>query len=595
MKSSEPRSTIAGVSLLWRILLSTTLAITLLFAIAGWMIQNYAARVSQSAIEGEIGISLRSYQALWATRAANLASIARVMSSMSDVRAAFMTRDQATIRDTAEQLWAMVSAQDAGFLVLEPTGRVIASLGGQIPELSGAGRLMAAALKKFPTQSSGYATANGRLYYVVLTPVYVQTSGDPALLNVLLIALAVNDKLAAELKRSTDGTDFSFSVGDTIAASTVPLTSVKDLHAVAAQEGRVARLVAGGAESLVLRNVLRNTQGEPVAELFIIRSFAGPQQAISGLQRNVALIWLLAIATGVLLTYLLTKRILRPVERLDRAAEEVIRRNYSYRVPIESQDELGRLATTFNAMCDSIQQARDELIRGERIATIGRLSTSIVHDLRNPLAAIYGGAEMLVDADLSPEQYRRLAANIYRASRRIQELLQELLDVSRSNKRPIEASSLADIVAAAVESVAHPPEVSIRVDVAPNTLVMADHDRLTRVFMNLLANALEAMPEGGTVTMTTSIEDEHVVVAVQDTGHGISPEAWPTLFQPFSSFGKKNGLGLGLALARQTVADHGGELWAEQTGPHPGACFHLRLPIAKPMGTDVPSPSALKT
>jgi signal transduction histidine kinase len=313
-----------------------------------------------------------------------------------------------------------------------------------------------------------------------------------------------------------------------------------------------------------------------------VRSFAGPKQAIAELQRNVALIWLFAIAIGIVLTYLLVKRTLRPVQRLDRAAEEVIRRNYGYRVPIESQDELGRLGQTFNAMCDSIQQAREELIRGERIATIGRLSTSIVHDLRNPLAAIYGGAEMLVDAtDLSSEQYARLGANIYRASRRIQELLQELLDVSKSNKRPIEISSLSDIVAAAVESVARPAEaqgVSLQVDIPADVRVMADQDRLTRVFLNLLNNALEAMPEGGSISVATSREQDAVVVNVRDTGPGISPEAWTGLFQPFSSFGKKNGLGLGLALSRQTVLDHNGEMWAERNGSS-GARFCLRLPV----------------
>ena len=100
-------------------------------------------------------------------------------------------------------------------------------------------------------------------------------------------------------------------------------------------------------------------------------------------------------------------------------------------MPIQSEDELGRLAQTFNEMCASIRSAREELIRQERIGTIGRLSTSIIHDLRNPLAAIYGGAEMLVDDELSQEQVRRLANNIYRSSRRVQQLLQELADVTR--------------------------------------------------------------------------------------------------------------------------------------------------------------------
>ena len=99
-----------------------------------------------------------------------------------------------------------------------------------------------------------------------------------------------------------------------------------------------------------------------------------------------------------------------------------------------------RLAKTFNQMCDSIRNAREDLIRQEQISTIGRLSSSIVHDLRNPLAAIYGGAEMLVDAELSSDQQRRFAANIYSSSRRIQELLQELLDVSRAKDKPLKCT-----------------------------------------------------------------------------------------------------------------------------------------------------------
>ena len=103
-------------------------------------------------------------------------------------------------------------------------------------------------------------------------------------------------------------------------------------------------------------------------------------------------------------------------------------------------------------MCASIQQARQELIRQERISTIGRLSSSIVHDLRNPLAAVYGGAEMLVDAELTPPQVKRLAANIYRASRRIQELLQDLLNVSRGSARGAEVCKLREVAAAGCES-----------------------------------------------------------------------------------------------------------------------------------------------
>ncbi len=554
-----------SLSLLWRILLPTSAAITLLFGITGWIVQSYVAEVSKNSLENQVNISLHAYQALWADRARDLASISRVMSSMSDVRAAFATRDSATIRDVAQQLWSQISEQDASFLVLEPTGEVLASLGGEMPQFTRTSELVQSALPQFPKQSSGYVVSSRRLYYVVLTPVYVQAGTGQALLNILLAAFKLDDRVAAELKRSTDGTDFEFIAGKDVIASTLPLGT------------------AGRADSVVLKTSLNGMRGASAAELVIIRSFAGPREVISQLQRTVALIWLLAIALGIVLTYLLTKRILRPVENLDRAAEEVIKQNYSVRVPIETRDEMGRLAQTFNSMCDSIQSAREDLIRQERISTIGRLSTSIVHDLRNPLAAIYGGAEMLVDAELSPEQYKRLAANIYRASRNIQELLQELLDVSRSSTRTPEAVKLAEIVNSAAESIARAAEtqrVVLEVSIPPDLAIMADHDRILRVFLNLMTNALEAMPDGGTMRITCAPNASSVIVHFDDTGAGISEEAWGKLFQPFSSFGKKNGLGLGLALSRQTVLEHGGDLWAERLAA-PGARFNLRLPIAK--------------
>src|SRR5438093_5364623 len=105
-------------------------------------------------------------------------------------------------------------------------------------------------------------------------------------------------------------------------------------------------------------------------------------------------------------------------------------------------------------MCPSLRKAREALIRQERISTIGRLSGSIVHDLRNPLAAIYGGAEMLVDADLPAAHVKRLAGNIYRASRRIQELLQDLLNVSRGKTSAPEMCRLREVVSAACDSLA---------------------------------------------------------------------------------------------------------------------------------------------
>ena len=263
-------------------------------------------------------------------------------------------------------------------------------------------------------------------------------------------------------------------------------------------------------------------------------------------------------------------------------AEEVIRRNYDCRVPVETNDELGRLAMTFNTMCESIHEAREELVRQEQIATIGRLSSSIVHDLRNPLAAIYGGAEMLVDAELTQEQRQRLASSIYIASRRIQELLKELVDVSRAKSHPAEICKLSDIVAGAWQSAsrnANAQTAEIDLDVPEEILISVDRDRLERVFVNLIDNAVDAMPEGGKIEIRARAENGAAVVEVEDSGRGILEEAWPKLFQPFATFGKKNGLGLGLALSRQTLLDHAGDLWADKRNGG-GARFFMRIPLS---------------
>ena len=162
---------------------------------------------------------------------------------------------------------------------------------------------------------------------------------------------------------------------------------------------------------------------------------------------------------------------------------------------------MGRLARTFNTMCASIRQAREDLIRQERISTIGRLSGSIVHDLRNPLAAIYGGAEMLVDADLPPAHVKRLAGNIYRASRRIQELLQDLLNVSRGKSR-----AARDVPAArggvgrlrfAGRRRPRRRASHVMQSIPPEIELPLERSRMERAFVNLIGNALEAMPEGG--------------------------------------------------------------------------------------------------
>jgi signal transduction histidine kinase len=572
------------LSLLWKILLSTSLALTLLFGATVFIVQKNVIDTASRNLRDEVKASFRAYESLWKSRADLLASVSKVLSSMSDVRAAFSTRDQATIHDTAGELWAKISREDAFFLVADPQGRVIASLGESVGGLSRDDLpVVRSASRQFPRQASGFLGNGGELFQIVVTPVYVESGKGPALLNVLVTGFKVDSRVAQRLKESTGGSEFVFTSGGRVITSTLDEAGAEALNLNLATDSSALpdRIRAAGVEYTPLVSPLLDIDGKPVGNLWILRSFDSAQQRLTALQREMVAIWLGVLVAGLLITYVLARKIMQPIAKLDAAAAEIARQNYGYRVQIDGHDELGRLAQTFNTMCASIQQAREELIRQERISTIGRLSTSIVHDLRSPLAAIYGGAEMLVDSQLSAVQVNRLAKNIYRASRQIQELLQDLVNVSRGKAGSVEICNLREVIGAAWNIVAAGAEsqrVSLETDVAEGLEVPLERARMERAFVNLMENAIEAMPSGGTLKIGAKVTARDVMVEVEDTGPGISPAIRDRLFQPFVTAGKKNGLGLGLALSRQTLLDNGGDLWAD-TRDNPGARFCLRLPL----------------
>lgn len=565
-------------SLLWKILLSTSIAITLLLAIAGWFVQNQTRAVLMQNLEAELKGSFRAYESLWQSRADTLRSVSLVLSTMSDVRAAFQTNDRATIRDTAAEIWSKVSQSSALFLVTDPRGEVIASLGGG-EVLGDHLEVVRDAASAFPAQTAGFAVEGNRLYELVVTPVYVQTQNAPGLLNVLVAGFPVDEKVAQDLKQRTGGSDFVFLANGAPVASTLPPAETKQIAIQYKRSTQLEHVQMPGGDFAILGSTLRNIEGAPAGDLLIVHSFEAISRNLGSLQRNFFLIWAAAVLGGLAVSGLLAHRILQPIRQLDQAAASIANQEYGTRVPEGSNDELGRLARTFNAMCASIQDAREELIRQERISTIGRLSSSIVHDLRNPLASIYGGAEMMMDGELSEAQMHRLAGNIYRSSRAINDLLQELVDVSRGRMHTPEPCHLGEVIGAAVDTQASSADqqgVRIHTAVDPSIELPLERARMERVFVNLIGNAIEAMPGGGDVDIRAVRNGTEVLVQVDDTGPGIPASVRRHLFQPFVT-ASRNGLGLGLALSRQTVLDHGGDLWAEEMESK-GAHFRLRLP-----------------
>jgi signal transduction histidine kinase len=570
---------VLGRSLLGKALLIAAGILLGVFAVTGWLVQRHAGKTASAGIEEEMLAGLRASESLWRARAETLGSISLLLSTMSDVRAAFSTGDAATIEDYAGEMWRRVSPSGAFLLVTDPLGRVIAST-GSAPAVPSRLEIVARARNRFPAQVSGFWLDRGTLHQAVLTPVYVHSGSGNALLNVLVAGYTADTTLLQRLQAGASGSQFVITADRKVIASTIPAGfDPAPLFSGSGPETAQLDLANGryAARSISLRGIDETRLGQ----LWILRSFGVAEEHLASLRRDLMLIWISVGFAALGITFVTVRPIVARIRRLNAAAAAVAAKNYAHRLHVDSKDELGHLTQTFNSMCASLEQTRNELIRQERLSTVTRLATSLVHDLRNPLAAIYGGAEMLVDEDLAPNQTKRLAGNIYKSSKQVQRMLHDLLQVTGGSTSRPELCSLHDVVAAAAECVATAVETrSIHLENAvPSELELPlERARMERVFLNLLSNAIEAMPSGGRIRVTAQRSSHQAVISVEDDGPGISPDAREHLFQPFGGSSKRNGLGLGLALSRQTVRDHGGELW-EEPNKTEGACFRLRLPL----------------
>ncbi|MCL4686631.1 hybrid sensor histidine kinase/response regulator [Myxococcota bacterium] len=233
----------------------------------------------------------------------------------------------------------------------------------------------------------------------------------------------------------------------------------------------------------------------------------------------------------------------------------------------------------------SVREAQSRMLAAERLAAVGQMVAMIVHDIRGPLTVVRSSTEELArDAGSLPvEEIRALAGGALEESERIMRMCSELLDATRasedrSERSPCEIDEWVEDVVATIAESAGRQGIRIETRLESAATLWVDVERLRRALMNLLYNAFEAMPEGGLVRIETRRDADLVCLDVEDTGPGILETIRERLFEAFATAGKPGGTGLGLAVVRKIVEDHGGSVTAEKAEGG-GARFALRLPL----------------
>ena len=392
------------------------------------------------------------------------------------------------------------------------------------------------------------------------------------------------------------------------------ITTTREIERFARADGeRLERLFhaldrndAATAEALKDELVRRGSQvRKRLGELEVSVEKQVELQLVAAQDRELLAIRLLAVLSAITVLVgismaLYARRVLRPLARVTERAQAVARGDLQARPAVQSDDEIGELAVTFERMVSAIAEANAQLVVAERLATVGKMAGHVTHEIRNPLSSIALNLELLEEQlgllrpspsaassggrDAEAEALALLRA-IGREVERLSGLSQQYLAFARQRPLDLESEDVGAIAREAAEFVRRELEqhgIALELDIAAELpTVLADEGQLRQALLNLLRNAREAMPKGGRIVVRVhGPDDGGVTVVVEDEGPGIDPALRQHLFEPFFTT-KSHGTGLGLAITQQIARAHGGSIECEpRSSDGVGTRFTLRLPGA---------------
>jgi signal transduction histidine kinase len=304
--------------------------------------------------------------------------------------------------------------------------------------------------------------------------------------------------------------------------------------------------------------------------------------------KTAALVALAALLIGLLLSWWVSRRITRPVEELANGARDVASGRWDTHIDVKGSDEIGQLAAAFNDMTKTLASQKEKLVQTERVAAWRELARRLAHELRNPLFPLQITVENLQRArQLGPQQFQEVfseaTATLKAELANLNTIVGRFSDFSKMPAPQFTRVNVNEVLRNAVRlfepqfTAVGKPSIATEFFLSESLPeIDADPDLLHRAFQNLVLNALDAMPAGGTITFKSSDAGESVRIEVADTGKGLTPEECSRLFTPYYTT-KQLGTGLGLAIVQSVVSDHHGSISVSSEEGR-GAAFRIDLP-----------------
>jgi signal transduction histidine kinase len=572
-----------GVRLRTKFLLSMVVVSAALTFTTLLVVRRTVQQEVRLGIQRDLQNSVSAFHNFQKQREVTLERSAALLADLPNVRALMTTHDPATIQDASRDLWQLAGSDL--LLLADSSGKVMA-LQAAPQEIT-----VREGQDFFPLVVSREETRHwwyveGHLYEVFLQDIYFGPASGHQVLGYLLLGYEIDDRVARDLSRVA-ASEVAFRYGDSIVRSTLKPAQESELLRVAPRtaaggppQGDQIRL---GQERFLATAVDLPTPGAPALNLWVLKSFDQATAFLSSLNELLLALGLTAVLAGSLLVFLISHTFTRPLENLVAGVRALEQGDYAYPLQVRGGDEVAEVTGTFDRMRKNLQKTHRELLDAERLATIGRMASSISHDLRHSLAAVMANAEFLCESNLTPGQREDLYAEIRIAVAQMTDLIESLLEFSRT--RESLHPSYGDIRSAldrAVQGVKAHPEfqrIRIRISGEGSTEGWFDFKKLERAFLNLLLNACEVVPAGsGKIDIELRRKGESLEIRIADNGPGIADAVRDRLFEPFVSHGKENGTGMGLTVVQKILQDHGGDVAVEQTSAS-GTTFRINIPL----------------